>query len=155
MDLLTQSANDYLSAWFENDIIKSVLAYYASIGTFAGPKSPGSAYVIMHHLMGEHQGAGGWGFIRGGMGAITGAIERSAARFGMQVMTRAPVAEVQVSGGRATGVRTADGREFKARAVVSNAAARRSSAASLRASTCRRSSCARSRRSAPSRPRSR
>jgi phytoene dehydrogenase-like protein len=123
VDLLTQSAHDYLSAWFENDIIKSVLAYYASIGTFAGPKSPGSAYVIMHHLMGEHQGAGGWGFIRGGMGAITGAIERSAARFGMQVLTRAPVAEVQVSAGRATGVRTADGREFKARAVVSNAAA--------------------------------
>jgi phytoene dehydrogenase-like protein len=123
VDLLTQSANDYLSAWFESDIIKSVLAYYASIGTFAGPKSPGSAYVIMHHLMGEHQGAGGWGFIRGGMGAITAAIERSAARFGMQVMTRAPVAEVQVSAGRATGVRTTDGREFKARAVVSNAAA--------------------------------
>ncbi len=57
VDLLTQSAYDYLSAWFESDIIKSVLAYYCSIGTFAGPKSPGSAYVIMHHLMGEHQGA--------------------------------------------------------------------------------------------------
>src|SRR5439155_18328740 len=71
VDLLTQSAVDYLSAWFENDTIKSVLAYYASIGTFAGPKSPGTAYVIMHHLMGEHQGAGGWGFVRGGMGAIT------------------------------------------------------------------------------------
>jgi len=73
--------------------------------------------------MGEHQGAGGWGFIRGGMGAITGAIERSGARFGMQVMTQAPVAQVCVSAGRATGVRTTDGREFKARAVVSNAAA--------------------------------
>ena len=71
VDLLTQSADDYLSAWFENDIIRSVLAYYACIGTFAGPKSPGTAYVIMHHLMGEHAGAGGWGFIRGGMGAIT------------------------------------------------------------------------------------
>jgi len=123
VDLLTQSANDYLSAWFENDIIKSVLAYYCCIGTFAGPKSPGSAYVIMHHLMGEHQGAGGWGFIRGGMGAITGSIARSAARFGMQVVTQAPVAGVAVSGGRATGVRTSDGREFKARAVVCNAAA--------------------------------
>ena len=70
VDLLTQSAYDYLSGWFEHDIIKSVLAYYACIGTFAGPKSPGTAYVIMHHLMGEHQGAGGWGFVRGGMGAI-------------------------------------------------------------------------------------
>jgi phytoene dehydrogenase-like protein len=123
VDLLTQSAYDYLSAWFEHDTIKSVLAYYASIGTFAGPKSPGTAYVIMHHLMGEHRGAGGWGFVRGGMGAITAAIARSAARFGMEILTQAPVAEVLVSGGRATGVRTADGREFRARVVACNAAA--------------------------------
>src|SRR6202451_1494950 len=123
VDLLTQSAYDYLSAWFENDIIKSVLAYYASIGTFAGPRSPGTAYVIMHHLMGEHQGAGGWGFIRGGMGAITQAIARSGARFGMEVLTQSPVAEVLVRDGRTTGVRTVDGREFHARAVVSNVAA--------------------------------
>jgi phytoene dehydrogenase-like protein len=123
IDLLTQSAYDYLSAWFEHDVIKCVLAYYGSIGTFAGPKTPGTAYVIMHHLMGEHQGAGGWGFVRGGMGAITAAIARSGARFGMQVLTQAPVAEVLVRNGRATGVRTVDGREFHARVVVSNAAA--------------------------------
>src|ERR1700733_11989571 len=123
VDLLTQSAYDYLSVWFENDIIKAVIAYYASIGTFAGPKSPGTAYVIMHHLMGEHQGAGGWGFIRGGMGAITQAIARSGARFGMEVLTQSPVAEVLVRDGRTTGVRTVDGREFHARAVVSNVAA--------------------------------
>lgn len=123
IDLLSQSAFDYLSAWFEHDVIKTVLAYYASIGTFAGPKSPGTAYVIMHHLMGEHQGAGGWGFIRGGMGAITQAIARSGARFGMQVQTQAPVAEVLVSGGRAVGVRTTDGRDYQARVVVSNVAA--------------------------------
>jgi phytoene dehydrogenase-like protein len=124
VDLLTQSAYDYLSVWFENDIIKAVLAYYASIGTFAGPKSPGSAYVIMHHLMGEHQGAGGWGFIRGGMGAISASIARSGERFGMQVLTDAPVAEVLVSNGRANGVVTTDGREFHARVVVSNANAK-------------------------------
>jgi phytoene dehydrogenase-like protein len=123
VDLLTQSAYDYLSAWFEHDTIKSLLAYYASIGTFAGPKSPGTAYVIMHHLMGEHEGAGGWGFVRGGMGAITAAIARSGARFGMEVMTEAPVAEVLVSAGRATGVRTVDGREFHAPVVACNAAA--------------------------------
>ena len=123
VDLLTQSAYDYLSAWFEHDTIKAVLAYYASIGTFAGPKSPGTAYVILHHLMGEHQGAGGWGFVRGGMGAITAAIARSGARFGMEVLTEAPVAEVLVSEGRATGVRTSDGREFHARAIACNAAA--------------------------------
>jgi phytoene dehydrogenase-like protein len=123
VDLLTQSAYDYLSAWFEHDVIKTVLAYYACIGTFAGPKSPGTAYVIMHHLMGEHQGAGGWGFVRGGMGAIPAAIARSGARFGMEVMTNAAVEEVLVSEGRVRGVRTADGRELKARVVVSNAAA--------------------------------
>src|SRR5579871_2127636 len=121
VDLLTQSAYDFLSGWFESDIIKAVLAYYASIGTFAGPKSPGSAYVIMHHVMGEHAGAGGWGFIKGGMGSITQAIAASGARFGMEVLTRAEVAEVVVANGRATGVRTADGRSFTARAVISNA----------------------------------
>src|SRR5205814_10156097 len=56
------------SSDLEHDTIKCVLAYYASIGTFAGPRSPGTAYVLMYHLMGEHQGAGGWGFVRGGMG---------------------------------------------------------------------------------------
>jgi len=123
VDLLAQSAYEYLSAWFEHDVIKSVLAYYASIGTFAGPKSPGTAYVIMHHLMGEHQGAGGWGFVRGGMGAITSAIATSGARFGMEVQTCSPVAEVLVAGGRARGVLTADGREYRAKVVACNAAA--------------------------------
>ena len=124
IDLLSQSAYDYLSVWFENDIIKSVLAYYASIGTFAGPRSPGTAYVILHHLMGEHQGAGGWGFVRGGMGAIPAAIAASAKRHGMEVLTDAAVAEIKVSQGRVTGVRTADGREFNASIVASNATAK-------------------------------
>jgi phytoene dehydrogenase-like protein len=124
IDLLTQSAYDYLSVWFESDAVKSLLAYYACIGTFAGPRSPGTAYVILHHLMGEHEGAGGWGFVRGGMGTITQAIARSGARFGMRVLTNAAVAEVLVSDGTVTGVRTADGRDFKARVVVSNANAK-------------------------------
>jgi phytoene dehydrogenase-like protein len=123
IDLLTQSAYDYLSVWFESDVIKAVLAYYACIGTFAGPRSPGTAYVILHHLMGEHAGAGGWGFIRGGMGSITQGIAQSGARFGMQVLTDAAVAEVLVRDGRVTGVRTVDGREFTARVVASNASA--------------------------------
>ncbi|HTZ79863.1 MAG TPA: NAD(P)/FAD-dependent oxidoreductase [Stellaceae bacterium] len=124
VDLLTQSAYDYLSEWFESDIIKAILAYYASIGTFAGPKSPGSAYVIMHHIMGEHAGAGGWGFIRGGMGSITQAIAASGRRFGLEVLTDAPVAEVKIVNGRATGVRLQDGREFSAKAVIANASAK-------------------------------
>ena len=71
MDLFTMSADDYLSEWFESTHVKAVLAYYCGIGTFVGPRSPGSAYVVTHHLMGEHAGAGGWGFIRGGMGTIS------------------------------------------------------------------------------------
>lgn len=121
VDLMTQSAYDYLSAWFESDIIKAVLAYYASIGTFAGPKSPGSAYVIMHHIMGEHAGAGGWGFIRGGMGGITQAIAASGRRFGLAILTDAAVEKVTITDGHATGVRTVDGRELMAKTVVSNA----------------------------------
>ena len=68
IDLLTMSADAYLSEWFEDTHIKALLAYYCGIGTYAGPRTPGSAYVIMHHVMGEHAGAGGWGFVRGGMG---------------------------------------------------------------------------------------
>ena len=124
VDLMSQSAYDYLSVWFESDIIKSVLAYYASIGTFAGPRSPGTAYVLLHHLLGEHEGAGGWGFVRGGMGAISDAIARSGRRFGLEVLTDAAVAEVLVTDGRARGVRTVDGREFGARIVASNADAK-------------------------------
>ena len=120
LDLMTMSAYDLLSEWFENDHVKAVLAYYASIGTFAGPKTPGSAYVLMHHVMGEHEGAGGWGFVRGGMGAITHAIAKSAARFGMEIKTECPVAKVLVEGGRAKGVVTASGEEYRAPLVLSN-----------------------------------
>src|SRR5947207_9654699 len=77
----------------------------------------------MHHLMGGQQGGGGWGFVRGGMGGISAAIARSGARFGMQIATQAPVAEVLVSAGRAQDVRTVDGREFRAGVVACNAAA--------------------------------
>jgi phytoene dehydrogenase-like protein len=79
----------------------------------------------MHHVMGEHQGAGGWGFIRGGMGTITQAIATSGKRFGMEVLTEAAVAEVLVTNGRTTGVRTSDGREFSAGIVACNASAKR------------------------------
>lgn len=120
VDLLTQSADAYLSQWFESDVVKAVFAYYASIGTFAGPKTPGSAYVLLHHLMGEHQGAGGWGFIKGGMGAITQSIAQSGARFGLTVATDSHVAKVVVQDGRATGVVTTAGEEYRAPVVISN-----------------------------------
>jgi phytoene dehydrogenase-like protein len=121
VDLMTMSAYDYLSRWFESDVIKAIFAYYGSIGTYAGPKSPGSAYVIMHHLMGEHEGAGGWGFVRGGMGSISQAIARSGARHGLETRTDAEVTRVLLQGGQASGVMTAGGEEIRARAVACNA----------------------------------
>ena len=124
VDLMTMSADDYLKRWFEDTRIRAVLAYYASIGTFAGPRTPGSAYVIMHHIMGEHEGAGGWGFVRGGMGAITRAIESYGKAFGMDVETDSPIAEITVRDGRAVGVVTEDGRAYAAKTVVSNASAK-------------------------------
>ena len=123
-DMLSMSAYDFLGEWFEDDRVMAVLAYYASIGTFAGPKTPGSAYVIMHHIMGEHEGAGGWGFIKGGMGAITQALASSAREKGVDIVTGAAIKEVRVSGGTATAVTTTGGDTFQARAIISNASAK-------------------------------
>ncbi|HVW69771.1 MAG TPA: NAD(P)/FAD-dependent oxidoreductase [Steroidobacteraceae bacterium] len=124
IDLFTMSADEYLSEWFERTEIRAVLAYYCGIGTFAGPKSPGSAYVVMHHLMGEHAGAGGWGFIRGGMGAISTAIARSATEKGMTIRTEAEVSGIDTSNGRVTGVTLRDGTRYYADIVASNVSAK-------------------------------
>jgi phytoene dehydrogenase-like protein len=121
VDLMTMSADDFLSRWFEHSVTRAALAYYCCIGTFAGPKTPGSAYVVLHHLMGVHEGAGGWGFIRGGMGAISEAIAESGRRHGMKVVTDAEVTRVETSAGRVTRVVTRSGDEYRARAVASNA----------------------------------
>ena len=124
VDLLSMSAYDFLREWFEDDRVMAVLAYYASIGTFAGPKTPGSAYVIMHHIMGEHTGAGGWGFIKGGMGAITQALAASARQKGVDIVTGAAIAEVRIEAGRATAVSTATGETYRAKCIISNASAK-------------------------------
>jgi phytoene dehydrogenase-like protein len=124
VDLLTQSVYDFLSRWFENETIKAVLAYYASIGTFAGPKSPSTAYVLLHHVMGEHAGAGGWGFIRGGMGSISQSIALSAKRFGLELRTNAPVSSIKVQDNAATGVVLASSEEIEAKVIASNANAK-------------------------------
>jgi phytoene dehydrogenase-like protein len=121
VDLMTMSADDFLARWFEHGVTRAVLGYYCSVGTFAGPKTPGSAYVVMHHIMGEHEGAGGWGFIRGGMGAISEAIAQSGRQHGMEVHTNAEVVKVEIAEGRVARVVTADDEEYSARAVVSNA----------------------------------
>ncbi len=124
VDLMTQSVSDYLDRWFESPEIKAVLAYYSSIGTFLGPKSPGTAYVLLHHVMGEHEGAGGWGFVHGGMGAISQAIAGSAREKGVVMRTGAEIDHILVEGGRATGVRLKSGEEICAQIVASNANAK-------------------------------
>jgi len=121
VDLMAMSADDFLARWFEHSVTRAVLGYYCSIGTFAGPKTPGSAYVVLHHLMGEHEGAGGWGFIRGGMGTISELIAEAGRRHGMTIRTDAEVARVEVVNGRATKVVTVSGDEYFAHAIVSNA----------------------------------
>jgi phytoene dehydrogenase-like protein len=120
VDLMTMSADDFLARWFEHSVNRAVLAYYCSVGTFAGPKTPGSAYVVMHHIMGEHAGAGGWGFVRGGMGEISEAIAASGRRHGMTIKTGAEVSRVEVVGDRAGKVVTTAGDEYTAQVVVSN-----------------------------------
>ncbi|WP_181706366.1 phytoene desaturase family protein [Chthonobacter rhizosphaerae] len=124
VDMMTMSAYDFLREWFEDERVMAVLAYYASIGTFAGPKTPGSAYVIMHHIMGEHEGAGGWGFIKGGMGSITKALASAATEQGVTIVTNADIKEIRVVNGRATEVTTAAGDVYRAKVIASNASAR-------------------------------
>jgi phytoene dehydrogenase-like protein len=124
IDLLTMSADAYLSEWFEDTHIKALLAYYCGIGTYAGPRTPGSAYVIMHHIMGEHAGAGGWGFVRGGMGTISQAIAAAGREKGMEIRTGAEVLAIDSANGRATGVTLADGSRISAGIVASNVSAK-------------------------------
>lgn len=121
IDLMTQSVADFLDQWFDSDQVKAMLAYYGSIGSFKGPRTPGSAYVLLHHLMGEHEGAGGWGFVRGGMGGVTQALARAAEHEGAIVKTDAEVDRVVVDGGRAAGVALVNGDVYTAPVIISNA----------------------------------
>lgn len=118
--LMTMSASDFLDEWFETEPLKATMSASGIIGTFLGPRSPGTAYVLLHHYMGEIDGAfRAWGFARGGTGAIAEAIAGAARRFGAEIRTEAGVARVTVKNGRATGVVLESGDEISARIVVS------------------------------------
>jgi phytoene dehydrogenase-like protein len=122
----TMSAADYLEEYFESEIVKAHLSGSSIIGTALGPRSPGSAYVLLHHYMGDVDGSvGAWGFARGGMGAVTAALTGSLRATGGEVRTTAGVQQVIVKGGRAVGVALASGEEIYARVVVSNLDVRR------------------------------
>ena len=122
VDLMTMSCADFLDRFFVDERIKGALAPGGVIGMWGGPMSPGSAYVLLHHRMGETDGVtGGWGFVRGGMGGVSEAIAASARAAGAEIRTNAEVVAVDVADGRATGVTLADGNTLQAGVVVSGA----------------------------------
>ncbi|MEO8304344.1 MAG: NAD(P)/FAD-dependent oxidoreductase [Betaproteobacteria bacterium] len=121
LDLFTKSAGDVLDRWFESGPIKAAFGFDAVVGNFASPFTPGSAYVLLHHVFGEVNGKRGqWGHARGGMGAITHAMARECAARGVTLCTDAAVRRVVVDGGRATGVELASGEVVRAQRVVAN-----------------------------------
>ncbi|HEY1625249.1 MAG TPA: NAD(P)/FAD-dependent oxidoreductase [Streptosporangiaceae bacterium] len=120
VDLMTMSCADFLSRYFTDDRILGALSPGGVIGMWGGPMSPGSAYVLLHHRMGEVDGVGGcWGFARGGMGAISEAIASAAREAGVVIETNAEVASIDVAGERVRGVTLTDGRSYESKMVVS------------------------------------
>ena len=121
LGLFANSAGDYLDGWFESAPVKAVYGFDGIVGNYASPYTPGSAYVLLHHVFGEVNGKkGAWGHAVGGMGAITQAMAKSAAARGVDIRVATPVREVIVEGGRAVGVVTAAGDTLRAAAIISN-----------------------------------
>jgi len=122
----TMSAAEYLEEYFESDIVKAALSGSGIIGSALGPYSPGTAYVLLHHYMGEVDGSiGSWGFARGGMGAVSKALAGALQEYDGEILTNAEVTQIQVKNGKTTGVVLANGDEYYAKNVVSNLDARR------------------------------
>jgi len=121
IQLMTMSAADFLDQWFETDVLKGTMSASGIIGTFLGVRSPGTAYVLLHHYMGEIDGSfRAWGLSRGGTGGISEAIAGAAREAGAEIRTRAGVARILVSGGRARGVVLENGDEIPGDVVSSS-----------------------------------
>lgn len=119
--IFTESAADFLDEWFESEEVKVTLATDGVIGANGGPRSPGTAYILLHHVMGSVGGKRGlWGFVRGGMGAVSNAIAASARSRGAQIRTGAAVGKIRVENGRVRGVVLENGEELDAGIVASN-----------------------------------
>jgi phytoene dehydrogenase-like protein len=126
IQLMTMSAADFLDQWFETDPLKATMAASGIIGTYQGVRSPGTAYVLLHHYMGEIDGAfRAWGIPKGGTGGVSNAIASAARSLGAEIRTGAPVARIIVKNGRATGVALEDGEEIEANDVLSSVDSRR------------------------------
>ena len=121
IQLMTMSAVDFLDQWFETDVLKATMSASGIIGTFLGVRSPGTAYVLLHHYMGEIDGAfRSWGFARGGTGAISNAIAGAARAAGVEIRSQAEVGRILVRGNQAHGVVLKNGDEIRARVVASS-----------------------------------
>ena len=121
VQLMTMSAVDFLDQWFETDVLKSTMSASGIIGTFLGVRSPGTAYVLLHHYMGEIDGAfRSWGFARGGTGAISNAIADAAREAGAEIRTQSPIAKILVKGDQAIGVALQNGDELHASVISSS-----------------------------------
>ena len=121
VQLMTMSAIDFLDQWFETDVLKATMSASGIIGTFLGVRSPGTAYVLLHHYMGEIDGAfRAWGFARGGTGAISNAIGDAAREAGVEIRTEAAIAKIIVKDGKAKGVVLANGDEIYADTISSS-----------------------------------
>ena len=121
VQLMTMSAVDFLDQWFETDVLKATMSASGIIGTFLGVRSPGTAYVLLHHYMGEIDGAfRSWGLARGGTGAISNAIAGAARAAGVEIRANVEVAKIMVGGNRATGVVLRNGDEIRASVVASS-----------------------------------
>jgi phytoene dehydrogenase-like protein len=126
VQLMTMSAADFLDQWFEADPLKATMSASGIIGTYQGVRSPGTAYVLLHHYMGEIDGAfRAWGIPKGGTGAVSNAIASAARALGAEIRTEAPVARIIVKNGRATGVALESGEEIEATDVLSSVDSRR------------------------------
>ena len=121
IQLMTMSAVDFLDQWFETDVLKATMSASGIIGTFLGVRSPGTAYVLLHHYMGEIDGAfRSWGLARGGTGAISNAIAGAARAAGVEIRTHAAVDRILVRGNRAEGVVLDNGDELRATVIASS-----------------------------------
>jgi phytoene dehydrogenase-like protein len=121
LQLLTMGAVDFLDQWFETDVLKATMSASGIIGTFLGVRSPGTAYVLLHHYMGDIDGAfRSWGLSKGGTGRVSEAIASSARQFGAEIKLNAPVKHILMKDGEATGVVLENGDYFHASAVLSS-----------------------------------
>lgn len=119
--LMTMSSADFVESWFETEGLRATLSASGIIGTFLGPRTPGSAYVMLHHYMGEIDGQfRAWGFPRGGMSGVAEALASAARAHGAEIRTEAPIERILIEKGRAAGVVLEDGEEIRARTVVSS-----------------------------------